>query len=90
MHQQTNRRALRMRQLEVKTGLKKSQLLDAVKLGLFPRPFHILPGGRAVAWDEAEVDQHLERQMAERDAPKATPEPVVPRKRASAEVETVS
>jgi predicted DNA-binding transcriptional regulator AlpA len=71
MTQSTNRRALRMKQLTDKTGLRKSQLLEAVRLGLFPRPFHILPGGRAVAWDEAEVDQHLERQMAEREAPKA-------------------
>ena len=72
-HSTNHRRALRMKQLTDKTGLRKSQLLEAVKLGLFPRPFHILPGGRAVAWDEAEVDQHLERQMAERerDAPKA-------------------
>jgi prophage regulatory protein len=69
MTQSTSRRALRLRQVIDKTGIKKSQLLDAVKLGMFPRPFHILPGGRAIAWDEAEVDAHLERQMAERDAP---------------------
>jgi hypothetical protein len=30
------------------------------------RPFKILPGGRAIAWDEGEINAHLARQMAER------------------------
>jgi predicted DNA-binding transcriptional regulator AlpA len=61
------RRGLRMREVERKVGLKKTQILDAVAQGRFPRPFHPLPGGRAQAWDEQEIDEHLEKQMAERD-----------------------
>ena len=30
------------------------------------KPFKILPGGRAIAWDEGEINAHLARQMAER------------------------
>jgi predicted DNA-binding transcriptional regulator AlpA len=61
------RRALRLPEVMVKTGLRKTQIFDSVRRGIFPKPFNVLPGGRAVAWDEAEIDAHLERQMAERD-----------------------
>lgn len=60
----TTRRSLRMPQVEAKTGMKKTQILEAVKQGSFPKPFHVLPNGRAVAWDENEIDEHLENQMA--------------------------
>ena len=61
------RRALRLPRVLEKVGMRKSQLFDAVKAGAFPKPFNVLPGGRAIAWDEAEIDAHLERQMAQRD-----------------------
>ena len=61
------RRALRLPAVEQKTGMKKSQILDAVAKGHFPKPFNVLPGGRAIAWDEDELDEHLERQMAARE-----------------------
>ncbi len=62
-----NRRAMRLPAVEAKTGMKKSQIIDAVKKGNFPAPFNVLPGGRAIAWDEGEIDEHLERQMAARE-----------------------
>ena len=58
------RRSLRLPEVEKKTGLKKTQILEAVDKGNFPKPFRIIPGGRALGWDEAEIDQHLENQMA--------------------------
>ncbi|MFZ1148733.1 MAG: AlpA family phage regulatory protein [Xanthobacteraceae bacterium] len=61
------RRALRLPEVMAKTGLRKTQIFDSVRRGIFPKPFNVLPGGRAVAWDESEIDAHLERQMAERD-----------------------
>jgi predicted DNA-binding transcriptional regulator AlpA len=67
-----SRRALRLLAVEQKTGLRRSQILDAVERGIFPKPFTVLPGGRAIAWDEREIDAHLEKQMADRDAPIAT------------------
>jgi prophage regulatory protein len=60
------RRALRLPLVAAKTGMKKTQIFEAVTRGSFPAPFKILPGGRAVGWDEAEIDAHLERQMAAR------------------------
>jgi predicted DNA-binding transcriptional regulator AlpA len=44
----------------------RTQILDAVARGNFPAPFTILPGGRAIGWDESEIDAFLERQMAAR------------------------
>ena len=61
------RRALRLPAVMAKTGMRRTQIFDAVQRGVFPAPFKVLPGGKAIAWDEAEVDQHLERQMAARD-----------------------
>jgi prophage regulatory protein len=76
------RRGLRLPQVEAKTGLKKTQIFDAVQRGIFPKPFRILPGGRAVAWDEREIDEHLDRQMAEREsAASSDPAPTPKQKR---------
>jgi predicted DNA-binding transcriptional regulator AlpA len=58
------KRSLRLPGVEKKVGLKKTQILDAVDKGLFPKPFNIIPGGRAIAWDEDEIDEHLANQMA--------------------------
>jgi len=86
MTQLKTRRGLRLPQVIEKTGLRKTQIFDAVKRGIFPKPFHVLPGGRAVIWDEGEIDDHLDRQMAERDtvAPDAAPAPKQNRDRAKA------
>jgi predicted DNA-binding transcriptional regulator AlpA len=62
----TTRRSLRLPEVEKKTGLKKTQILDAVEKGTFPSPFKILPEGRAIGWDEGEIDEHLAHQMAKR------------------------
>jgi len=51
-----------------KTGAKETQIKEGVKAGTFPKPFPIMPGSRSVIWDEEEIDQHLQRQMATRDA----------------------
>jgi prophage regulatory protein len=62
------RRALRLPEVKQKTGMQKSQIFDAVRRGIFPKPFNIMPGGRAIAWDESEIDAHLEGQMALRNS----------------------
>lgn len=61
------KRALRLPAVEAKTGMKRTQILEAVKQGIFPKPFHAIPGGRAIVWDEGEIDHHLEDQMAKRN-----------------------
>lgn len=80
------RRALRLPQVEEKTGLRETQIRDAERRGVFPKSFAILPGGRARAWDEAEIDAYLASRMAGRDAPEPTPK--ARKRRAEAEITT--
>lgn len=56
---QSNTRILRMRDICLKTGLSQSTLHDLVSRGVFPRPFTLIPGGRAVGWLEKSVDQWI-------------------------------
>ena len=48
-----------LRHAEVKKRLKVSsaKLFDMVAKGQFPKPFKIVPGGRAVGWLESDVDE---------------------------------
>jgi predicted DNA-binding transcriptional regulator AlpA len=61
------RTALRLPAVCRKVCMGKTQILEAVEKGNFPKPYRPLPEGRAIAWDEDEIDQHLEAQMAKRD-----------------------
>ena len=47
-------RLLRRRDVESRTGLKKSMLYELMQGGQFPRPIPL--AGQTVAWPEAEVD----------------------------------
>lgn len=58
-------RILRMRENSKKVGLGPSSIYDLVSKGLFPKPFQLVPGGRAVGWLEDDIDQWiLERKSA--------------------------
>jgi len=58
-------RILRMRENSKKVGLGPSSIYDLVSKGLFPKPFQLVPGGRAVGWLEDDIDQWiLERKTA--------------------------
>jgi predicted DNA-binding transcriptional regulator AlpA len=50
------------------TGLKRSQLLEAVARGVFPPPLKILSDGRANGWVSTEVITFIESRIADRDA----------------------
>ncbi len=39
-----------------KLNVSSPKLFDMIAKGLFPKPFVIIPGGRAVGWLEHEVD----------------------------------
>ena len=67
---QPNTRILRMRDICLKTGLSQSTLHDLVARGVFPKPFTLIPGGRAVGWLEANVDQWI---IKRRDASDSNP-----------------
>ena len=59
------KRVLRMRDGCLKVGLGQSSLYDLISRGLFPKPFSLVPGGRAVGWLEEDIAQWiLERKAA--------------------------
>jgi prophage regulatory protein len=39
-----------------KLQISSAKLFDMVAKGQFPKPFTLIPGGRAVGWVEADVD----------------------------------
>ena len=55
-------RELRHKGVKEKLGLSSAKLFDMVAKGLFPKPFPIVPGGRAVGWLETDVNQWIENQ----------------------------
>ncbi len=59
-------RIIRMRDLKQKMKLGQSTLHALIAKGAIPKPFHLVPGGRAVGWYESDIDDWLEtrRQLA--------------------------
>ncbi len=55
----STRRIIRMAQLREKYPLSESHIYSLIKQGLFPKPFPLVPGGRAVGWYEETVDDYL-------------------------------
>ena len=54
---------VRHKQVRQKLQVSSAKLFDMVAKGLFPKPFPIVPGGRAVGWLSTDVDHWiLERQ----------------------------
>ena len=59
MEQSVNSRSVRIaRPDEVRTriGVSRAKFADMVAKGQFPKPFTIIPGGRAVGWLGEDVD----------------------------------
>ena len=59
---ENNIRILRMKDLPKKIGFAPSTIYELVAKGKFPKPFKILPGGRATGWLEHELDSWLNDQ----------------------------
>jgi predicted DNA-binding transcriptional regulator AlpA len=60
-HQDTEKRVdhiqvIRHAQVCQKLQISSAKLFDLVAQGIFPRPFTLIPGGRAVGWFERDVD----------------------------------
>lgn len=53
---------LRHANVRAKLGVSASTLFDMVAKGVFPKPFQIIPGGRAVGWLESEIDSWILKQ----------------------------
>jgi len=54
---------LRRKQVEARTGLKKSTIYDRIKAGTFPAPISL--GEKAVGWIESEIDAWLNARIQE-------------------------
>lgn len=59
----TPRRLLRLPQVLDKVGTKRTPWLDLVRRGDAPKPVKI---GRAVSWDETEIDAWIAAKLAAR------------------------
>lgn len=57
-------KGIRLKQLEEKTGLKKTKLYQLIGEGKFPKPIKI---GNASVWIEQEVDSALTKFLDARD-----------------------
>ena len=57
---------MRHAQVCQKLQISSAKLFDLVAKGIFPKPFALIPGGRAVGWLEKDIDQWiLARKAAE-------------------------
>lgn len=52
-------RIVRNAQVREKLDVSEAKLFDMIAKGVFPAPFQIVPGGRAVGWLESDVDQWI-------------------------------
>lgn len=55
---ETNR-VIRMRELELKMGLRRSTIYGLIASGDFPPAFKIAPGGRASGWLLSDIEDWL-------------------------------
>jgi prophage regulatory protein len=59
-------RIMRPAEARVRLGVSRAKFADMVAKGQFPRPFVIIPGGRAVGWLETDVDAWIGARAANR------------------------
>lgn len=62
----TTHQLLRLKQVEEKTGLKRSQIYLYMKNGDFPSSIKIGPA--SVAWLESELDEWINRKISRRES----------------------
>lgn len=80
------RRILRLREVEMRTGRKKSAIYSGIAAGTFPAPVPL--GERAVGWVDDEIEVWIDQRIAARDAKRA--EAASPRTAEAAEPNTPS
>lgn len=60
----SERRILRRREVEAKTGFKRAHIYQLMNEGKFPKAIPL--GIRAVGWDSAEIDQWITQRLNKR------------------------
>lgn len=61
-HTTTQRRILRLPEVQVRTGFKRAHIYSLMTQGLFPRSVAL--GPRAVGWDSLAVEQWVEDRIS--------------------------
>ncbi|PJD90097.1 MAG: AlpA family transcriptional regulator [Legionella sp.] len=56
-------RILRLKQVENRTGLKRSTIYNRISLGTFPKQIS-LGGDRAIGWLESEINDWIQQRIA--------------------------
>jgi prophage regulatory protein len=59
-----NFRIVRPTEVQNRLGVSRAKFADMVAKGQFPKPFTIIPGGRAVGWLERDVDAWIVQRSA--------------------------
>lgn len=59
---------LRIKTVEIRTGIPRSSIYEKIKAGTFPSPVPL--GSRSVGWVSTEIDHFLNTCIAERDTSK--------------------
>jgi prophage regulatory protein len=57
--QASNVSIVRHKLVRQKLQISSAKLFDMIAKGVFPKPFQIIPGGRAVGWLESDVDMWI-------------------------------
>ena len=60
----SERRILRLDEVETKSGFKRAHIYNLIKEGKFPKPLRL--GVRAIGWDSVEIDQWITDRLRER------------------------
>lgn len=61
LHRKNERQFLRLKQVEAKSGYKRSQLYAKIKTGEFPKPYAL--GARAVGWLSDDVESWIDSRI---------------------------
>ena len=56
-------RTLRMKDLPSKVGFQPSTIYGLIAQGKFPKPYKLVPGGRAAGWQETEIDKWITKRL---------------------------
>lgn len=61
-----NERLLRMKQVQLLTGLSRSYIYGLASTGKFPTSISLVPGGTSRAWLESEIQDWIGQRIADR------------------------
>ena len=58
-------RTLRMKDLPSKVGYQPSTIYGLIAQGKFPKPYKLIPGGRAAGWQETEINEWISKALVD-------------------------